>query len=70
MTATVTNLGALPGEVVLSGGVAPARDDVLVTSKGNVTVRVASLLPFGALFLSYEGPALAVGDTVEVGDDD
>jgi hypothetical protein len=67
MTATVTNLGALTGEVLLDGGLPPAKDDVLTTSKGEVTVRVSWMTPRG-LFLSYSGPTLVIGDTVEVGE--
>jgi hypothetical protein len=66
MTAIVTHLGALPGECILSSGIV-ATGETLATSKGDVTVRVWSRNPYG-IFLSYDGPALTVGDTVEVGD--
>lgn len=63
--AIVTNLGALPGEVLLSEGQPPIKDDVLSTSKGDITVRVSWRIPSG-VYLSYDGLALDVGDTVEV----
>lgn len=69
--ATVRNLGALSGEVILgtedsiSGDSIPSAGDKLQSSKGELTVRVSWPTPFG-LFISFDGPALAAGDTVSL----